>query len=147
MFNKNDIFIYLIIGISLIYIWKTLNISLNYLFPFLIFIGIIYIRENKKIKKEEKNEINIFLESIKQYELYNPLVYKDLLITCDEYLLNGDIINYLKCIEIYDQLNYSLPIGMIKEFYIRKKEFISILQKLLIKPQEKKNRNALFFTS
>ena len=79
-FDKGDIFIYLISGTLLVYIWKKSNISVAYLLPFIIFVGFIYLRQDyyHKINLEsehliEKIKINILKDGYPQISKNNFL--------------------------------------------------------------------------
>jgi len=160
VFNRSDIFIYLLFGIGLIYIWKISNISSAYLLPFIIFIGFIYLRQdyfhkinietNYKLEEIKKNILNnkypfissnpkmlIFLDSIHLYSKYNPQNYKDFIEICEKYFKTKDIYIYLKCIDRYDNLILSLPIQILKNHYLKKKELVHILKQILSEPKRK----------
>jgi hypothetical protein len=159
-FDKGDIFAYLIAGTILVYVWKISNISAAYLLPFIIFIGIMYLKQDyyHKINLEsehliEKIRINIlkddypnisknselmlFINSVIVYKELNPEVFVDFLDICEKYLLEKDIYSYLECIDLFEQFIYSIPIQMLKEHYLKKKELTNILKNLIKEPKRK----------
>jgi len=159
-FDKGDVFIYLIAGTVLVYIWKTSNISSAYLLPFIIFIGFIYLRQDyyhqinleldhliEQIKINilkdrypqisKNNELILFINSIVVYKKLNPPVFVDFLNICEEYLVKKDIHIYFKCIDTFERFIYSIPINMSKEHYLKKKELANILKNLILEPKRK----------
>lgn len=160
IFDKGDVFTYLIFGIILIYIWKISSIGSMWLLPFIIFIGFIYFRQdyyhkinvqlehkmdeiktnllNKKyLNLAKNNKMLIFLDSIQIYSKYNPINYTDFLKICDKYFINQDIYTYTHCIEKFEEFIYSLPIQMLKTHYLKKKELVDILKQFLKEPKRK----------
>ena len=79
----------------------------------------------------------IFLDSIHLYSKYNPQNYKDFIEICEKYFKTKDIYIYLKCIDRYDNLILSLPIQILKNHYLKKKELVHILKQILSEPKRK----------
>lgn len=160
IFDKGDIFTYLIVGIVLIYIWKTSNIKSMYLLPFIIFIGFMYFRQDyhhkinlnldhkiEEIKKKllkgkyphiaSNNNMMFFLNSIEVFNKYNPQTYIDLLNICEKCLKKKDIFNCIDCVETYEAIIHSLPVNLLKTHYLKKKELASILKDIIVNPTRK----------
>jgi len=160
VFDRNDIFVYLIFGIGLIYIWKISNISSAYLLPFIIFIGFLYLRQDyyhkihieidHKLEEIKKNILNnkypfissnskmlIFLDSINLYSKYNPEIYRDFIEICEKYFKTKDIYIYIKCIDKFESFILALPIQQLKNHYLKKKEIVNILKQILTEPKRK----------
>ncbi len=159
-FDKGDVFIYLIAGTILVYVWKTSNISSAYLLPFIIFLGFVYLRQDyfhkinlesehliEKIKQNilksnypqisKNNELILFINSILIYKKLNPPVFDEFLDICEKFLLKKDIDIYLECINVFERFIYSIPIQMLKEHYLKKKELSNILKNLIKEPNRK----------
>jgi len=159
-FDKVNILFYLIVGVILIYIWKRSNISINYFFPFIILLMIVYIRQlylykNKinasnnlekiknKILKENYNnlknnrEILYWLDDIYIYIIYNSTNFKLFLDLLNKFYSNNDIYYLHLCLKSYDQFFLSLPINLAKNNYIKKLELIKILKTNLKDPKYK----------
>jgi hypothetical protein len=158
-FDKNDIFLYIIFSTVIIYIWKISNISINYLFPFIILCMIIYLKQlylyeidiyneskllhiKNFISKLQLNElvdndiINI-LNKIFIYNTYNPTNYNLLLKTLNKFNSTHDIYTLHLCLKTYENFIYSLPIEALKDHYLNKVELTNILYRKLNDPKNK----------
>jgi hypothetical protein len=159
-FDKGDIFIYLVFGIILIYVWKISNISAAFILPFIIFIGFMYLRQDyyhrvnlesehliEKIKINilkdsypqisNNSELMLFINSIIIYKKLNPEIFNNFLDICEKYLLKKDIYSYLECIDVFEKFTYSITINMSKEHYLKKKELVNILKNFIKEPKRK----------
>ena len=159
-FDKKDIFVYLVAGVVLVYVWKISEISAAYLLPFIIFGIFVYLRQDyyhkinletehliEKIKKtilkdgypqiSKNNELVLFINSVVVYKKLNPVLYSDFLDICEKFMFRKDIYNYLECIDMFDNFIYSIPLQMSKEHYLKKKELRNILKNLITEPKRK----------
>jgi hypothetical protein len=148
--SKDEIFNYLIISIVIFYIFYISDISINYLFGFIIIsIIIYYIEYNKSITKGiynerlsninknllhhkykyiEKNiDIMYLLDEIKIFNKYNPDNFALLLKELDIFYKNKEKDNYFIVEEIYENFIYSIPIDIVKYFYINKIKLKNIM--------------------
>lgn len=156
--SNSEILQYICLMTVLSYIWKTSNIKLLYIFPFLIFMIIFYKRETTKqenitnnndkivqIKKELfdeeyefliDEEILYYIDSIKIMKRFNGPVFNVLLSQIDDYYQHRTISYLLLVLETYQSLYFVLPIELF-EFYTEKhKELKNILYDIL---KEKKH--------
>jgi hypothetical protein len=159
-FDKGDIFIYLIVGVVLVYIWKVSDISSALLLPFIIFLIFVYLRQDyyhkinlesqhlvEKIKINilngrypeilKNNELILFINSLSTYKKLNPDVFNDFLNKCEKFLQKKDIYIYIECIDTFEKFIYSLPVQMLKDHYLKKKELVNILKNLISEPKRK----------
>ena len=159
-FDKGDIFSYLIFGVAVTYIWKTSNISSIYILPFILLCIFIYLRQDyfhrtnllidhkiEQIKNDllnnkypnlmTDNDLLLFLDSIVIYKKYSPEVFSEFLDICEKYYIIKDIYNCIRCIEKFESFNYLIPIQMLKNHYLKKKEFAIILKRSLEEPKRK----------
>ena len=159
-FDKGDILFYLIAGVILLYIWKISNISINLIFPFIILCIIIYLRQDylhiidlkidhklieikntilkKKYKYLENNsEILYWLNDIFIYKRYNSLNFKTLIDLLNKFYSNNDIYYLHLCMKTFENFEFSLPIQIFKNHYLKKLELKKILYKNLKNPKYK----------
>lgn len=159
-FDKGDIFIYLIFGVGLVYIWKTSNISSMYIIPFLLLGLFIYLRQdylhrtnleidhklqdikinllkNKYLNISKDSNLLLFLDSIIIYKNYSPKVFFEFLDICEKYYINPDIYNFIKCTDKFDSFDHLLPIQLLKTHYLKKKELVNITRRILKEPKRK----------
>lgn len=159
-FDKGDIFIYLIAGTVLVYVWTVSKISSALLLPFIIFVSFVYLRQDyyhkinlesehliEKIKQtilkynypqiSKNNELILFIHSILVYKKLSPPVFDDFLAICEKFLVKKDIHIYFECINVFEKFIYSIPINMSKEHYLKKKELSNILRNLIVEPKRK----------
>jgi hypothetical protein len=79
----------------------------------------------------------IFLDSILLYSKYNPENYRDFIEICEKYFKTKDIYIYMKCIDIFENFILALPIKLLNNHYLKKKELVNILKQILTEPKRK----------
>ena len=131
--NKEKLFYGLILSI-LIYIWYNGNISINYLFPFLLFCIFFYYRETNKEESFEENtnkikdlidelyderykyleteEIVLFIETLKPIRQFNIPQFNEFLSYLNIYFKERSMSKLLKAIHIFESLYFALTVEM-----------------------------------
>ena len=155
-YNKNTIIFYLCIGTFLFYIWYLSNISINYLFPFILLLLIFVIKQNNvyntrmnsnnKLETILKTIINNnyiyiphttdilnFLNDISIYKKYNSDNFTDLLEQLNKYYKYNTLDHLLITLEIFNRFIYSLPIEKTYNLNIQAQNLKNILYKTLKK--------------
>ena len=157
-FKKENILLYLIFGVILTYIWKISNISINYIFPFIILCMIIFLKQyylysielekdrnllgmqkilldGKYNELEGNDKILYWLNDIYIYNTYNPTNFILLLKTLNKFYLTRDIYTLHLSLKTYENFIYSLPIEILKDHYLHKIKLINILYKQINNPK------------
>lgn len=149
--NNKEILIYICIGTSLSYIWYVSKIKLRYIFPFLIFSIIVYMRETKKNKdnindnnkiikiKEDlfdedytfliDEDIILFINDIRIMRNFNKPVFNELLSHINDYYQHKTLSYLLRVMTTYESLYFVLPMELY-DFY---NQNIVLLKNILYK--------------